>query len=252
MKTAAYALLVYLLFLATFVYFMGFVEGAFVPRAVDSPARASVVVSLLVDCGWFVFFAVQHSAMARPSFKRWWTRFVPSGGERSTYVLASSVMLLLLFAVWQPIPVTLWRVPEGIASHALTGVSLGGWGLALAATYAIDHFELFGLRQAFEKKRGVDPRHPVLQTPALYRLVRHPLYLGFVIAFWVTPHMTAGHAIFALGMTLYVLIGVHFEERDLVRNFGESYLRYRDEVPMLLPWPRPRRLAEPTTIAPSR
>jgi protein-S-isoprenylcysteine O-methyltransferase Ste14 len=242
MKAAVYAVFSYLVSLVTLAYLFGFVEGVLVPRSLDSPAsRASVAQALAIDCGWFVLFAVQHSAMARASFKRRWTRIIPAGAERSTYVLMSALMFVVLFAVWQPIPIVLWRAPIGTASYALMGLSLGGWGLALAATFAVDHFELFGLRH--------ETRAPVLRTPLLYRCVRHPLYLGFLVAFWCAPLMTVGHAVFAAGMTLYIAIGIHFEERDLVRTFGERYVRYRGNVPALLPWPRPRQPAHPTTAA---
>lgn len=240
MKAAAYSVFAYLVFLATFTYFQCFVEGWFVPRAVDSPARAPFGLALAIDCGWFVLFAVQHSAMARPSFKRKWTRIIPPGAERSTYVLASSLMFILLFAVWQPLSLVVWRVPPGAASYAVTALSLGGWALVLAASFAIDHFELFGIRQVIDAKSNLVAQKPVLRIPTLYRFVRHPLYLGFTIAFWAAPLMTLGHLVFAVGLTTYILIGIRFEERDLVRTFGESYVRYRKEVPALLPWPRPR------------
>jgi protein-S-isoprenylcysteine O-methyltransferase Ste14 len=247
MRAAVYAVCAYLVFLATMGYLMGFVEGWFVPRSVDSPANASVFPALAIDCGWFVAFGVQHSAMARASFKERWTRIIPAHTERSTYVLASSLMFIVLFAVWQPIPIALWRAPTGAASYAIVGLSLGGWALVLASTFAIDHFELFGLRQVMPK-RASEAREPVLQTPLLYRWVRHPLYLGFLVAFWSSPLMTVGHAVFATGLTIYILIGIQFEERDLVRTFGESYARYQESVPALLPWPRPRRTGS-TTVA---
>jgi protein-S-isoprenylcysteine O-methyltransferase Ste14 len=228
MKLGVYSLFAYVVFLGTLTYLVGFVEGFIVPRALDSPGDAPVGRALLIDVGWFVAFAVQHSAMARPAFKRRWTRIIPAHAERSTYVLVSSMMLLLLFAVWQPIPIVLWDV-SGAARAVLIALSLAGFGLGVAATYAIDHFELFGLRPAAES--------PVFQIPLLYRFVRHPLYLGFLIAFWFAPRMTAGHAVYALGMTIYIAIGIHFEERDLVRTFGETYVRYRENVPAVLPWP---------------
>jgi protein-S-isoprenylcysteine O-methyltransferase Ste14 len=247
-RAILYAVFAYLVFLSTLGYLLGFVEGVLVPRSVDAPEAVSAPLALAIDCGWFVAFAVQHSAMARASFKERWIRFIPPHTERSTYVLASSLMLVLLFAVWQPIPVVLWRVPSGAASYALVGISLGGWGLALAATFSIDHFELFGLRQVMPRRR-TEPREPVLLTPLLYRWVRHPLYLGFVVAFWATPLMTVGHALFAAGMSIYIAIGVHFEERDLLRTFGESYVRYRENVPAVLPWPRPRARSHERTAA---
>src|SRR5262249_26877920 len=162
------AVFAYLVFLVTLLYLVGFVECVLVLRSVDSPVGAPVVRALAIDCGWFVVFAVQHSAMARASFKRWWTRFIPVGAERRTYVLASSLMFILLFAVWQPVPIVVWRVPTGAASYAVTALSVGGWGLSLAATFAIDHFELFGLRQVMNARRGIEAKEPVLRTPLLY------------------------------------------------------------------------------------
>jgi protein-S-isoprenylcysteine O-methyltransferase Ste14 len=189
--------------------------------------------------GWFVLFALQHSGMARRRFKERWLRLVPEGTERSAFVLASSLMMGLLFLVWRPIPIVLYRVDESVLRGLIIGVSYVGWGLALMSTFAIDHFELFGLRQALRASRGQTTPSPVFATPLLYRFVRHPLYLGFAIAFWFTPTMTVGHLLFACGMTLYILIGMRFEERDLVRTFGDEYVRYRRRVPSLIPWPRP-------------
>lgn len=250
MKAAAYSVFSYLVFLATFTYFQGFIEGMFVPRTIDSPSGSmSLGVAILVDCSWFVLFAVQHSAMARPAFKRAWTRIIPAGAERSTYVLASSLMLVLLFGIWQPITIVLWEAPAGLASWAVRGLSFAGWGLVLAATFAIDHFELFGIRQVIDARQNLCPPKPELRTPLLYRIVRHPLYLGFIIAFWAAPVMTVGHALLAAGLTAYVFIGIYFEERDLVRTFGEQYLEYRQHVPALLPWPRPA--SQPTNPVPS-
>lgn len=248
MKVAVYAVLTYLVFLATFIYFVCFVEGMLVARTIDSPGSAPVGPAIAIDCGWFILYAVQHSAMARASFKRWWTRVIPVAAERSTYVLVSSWMLIVLFIVWQPIPIVVWRVPAGAASYAVIGLSFAGWGLVLASTFAIDHFELFGLRHAIANANDDDAPTPVLREPMLYRWVRHPLYLGFLIAFWSAPIMTLGHALFAVGMTSYVAIGIYFEERDLVRTFGESYIRYRQRVPAIFPWPRPRPPARATTI----
>jgi protein-S-isoprenylcysteine O-methyltransferase Ste14 len=240
----AYGLLAYAGFFGAFVYMIGFVEGFFVPRTVDSGPPASLAFALAVDCGWFVLFAIQHSGMARASFKRRWTRVVPARAERSTYVLASAVMLLLLYALWRPIPSEVWRIDAPAARSAIVALSLAGWTLVLLASFAIDHFELFGLRQVFDAARGREPAEPVFRTPGPYRIVRHPLYLGFLIAFWSTPTMSVGHLVFALGMTGYLFIGMHFEERDLMRTFGDEYRSYRQRVPALFPtFTRRRRLA---------
>lgn len=235
--SAVYSIVAYLAAIAALLLLMAFLAGA-LSHSVDGPASASPGVALAVDLGWFILFAAQHSIMARPAFKAKWTRIIPAGAERSTYVLASALMLALLVVVWQPIPRVVWRV-SGAASYVLMAVSLMGWLLALAATFAIDHFELFGLRGIFGARREAGPHEAILRTPLLYRFVRHPLYLGFLIAFWAAPLMTVGHAIFAAGMTIYIAIGVHYEERDLVRTFGETYVRYREKVPAVLPWPRP-------------
>jgi methanethiol S-methyltransferase len=231
----AYGLLAYAVFFSSFVYTIGFVEGFVVPRTIDSGPPASLALALAVDCGWFVLFAIQHSGMARASFKQRRTRIVPARAERSTYVLVSAMMFLLLLALWRPIPTVVWRIDSPAARSALVALSLAGWTLVLSASFAMDHFELFGLRQVFDAARDREPPSPVLRTPVLYRVVRHPLYLGFFIAFWSTPTMSVGHLVFALGMTAYLFIGMHFEERDLVRTFGEEYRAYQQRVPALFP-----------------
>jgi methanethiol S-methyltransferase len=240
----AYGLLSYAVFFGTFVCTICFVEGFVVPRTIDSGPPALLGLALAVDCGWFVLFAIQHSGMARASFKRRWTRIVPARSERSTYVLVSSMMLLLLLALWRPIPTVVWRIDTPAARSAIVALSLAGWTLVLLASFALDHFELFGLRQVLDAARDRDPPLPVFRTPLLYRVVRHPLYLGFFIAFWSTPTMSVGHLVFALGMTAYLFIGMHFEERDLVRTFGDEYRAYRQRVPALFPmFTRSRRFA---------
>jgi protein-S-isoprenylcysteine O-methyltransferase Ste14 len=230
----------YAAFFGSFLYTIGFVEGFVVTRTIDSGPAASFGVALTLDCGWFVLFAIQHSGMARASFKRRWTRIVPARAERSAYVLASAMMLILLFAVWRPIPTVLWRVDAPVVRAAIVALSLAGWTLVFLASTAHDHFELFGLRQVWDAARGREPPAPVFRTPILYRAVRHPLYLGFLVAFWSTPTMSVGHLVFASGMTAYVLIGMRFEERDLVRTFGHEYRAYQQRVPALLPTRAPR------------
>ncbi|MGO9837221.1 MAG: methanethiol S-methyltransferase [Polyangiaceae bacterium] len=239
----AYGLLAYAVFFGTFVYTIGFVEGFVVPRTIDSGPPASLALALAVDCGWFVLFAIQHSGMARASFKRRWTRIVPARAERSTYVLVSALMLVLLVAVWRPIPTVVWRIDAPVARSVVVALSLAGWALVLLASFAIDHFELFGLRQVFDAARDREPAEHVFRTPVLYRVVRHPLYLGFLTAFWSTPTMSVGHLVFALGMTAYLFVGMHFEERDLVRRFGGEYRAYQQRVPALFPTFARRRLA---------
>jgi protein-S-isoprenylcysteine O-methyltransferase Ste14 len=235
-----YGVVAYALFAATFVYTVGFVDDLYFTRNIDHGRSGSpLAVALAIDVGWFVLFAVQHSGMARAPFKRWWTSIVPPAAERSSYVLVSTLMLMLLYWQWRPLPAALWTVEPALARTALLALSLAGWALVFAATCAFDHFEFFGLRQVFDHWRGVPAREPPpFATPLFYRAVRHPLYLGFLVAFWATPAMTLGHLVFALGMTIYVFVGVRFEERDLVRRFGSAYLEYRARVPMLLPWPR--------------
>ncbi|GLH80790.1 membrane protein [Bradyrhizobium sp. SSBR45G] len=231
-----YAIASYAIFLVSFGWALGFVDnyGQLAAKTIDSGAAVGLAEAIVIDVLLLTLFALQHSVMARPAFKRWWTRLVPPAAERSTYVLLSSLILLLLFWQWRPIPMPLWHV-EGLAANMLIGLHWLGWLIALTSTYLIDHFDLFGLRQGFFALRGTAaPAHP-FKTPLLYRLVRHPLMLGFLIAFWATPEMSAGHLLFAALSTAYILVGVLLEERDLVAAFGESYERYRQRVPMLLP-----------------
>jgi protein-S-isoprenylcysteine O-methyltransferase Ste14 len=229
-----YGLASYLIFSASFAYMPAFLGNFLVPKTIDAgpetaPAHAAAINAILL-----VLFAIQHSVMARPAFKRWWTRIIPASCERSTYVLISSLLLILIFWQWRPMVATIWRV-EGWPAAMLTATFWMGWLIALASTFQIDHFELFGLRQAVDALRGAADRMQAFRTPLLYRLVRHPLMLGLLLAFWATPHMTAGHLLFAVMNTAYVLVGVRLEERDLIATFGASYERYRRRVPMLMP-----------------
>jgi protein-S-isoprenylcysteine O-methyltransferase Ste14 len=232
-----YGMAAYLFFACTFVYAMGFVGGVFVPKTVDSGAPVPLVEAIAVDLLVLGIFAVQHSVMARKGFKRWWTRIVPPAIERSTYVLAATLALALLLWQWRPIaePV-LWRIENPAAVNAIWAIFWLGWGVLLLATFLINHFELFGLRQVFSLLTGREIPEAEFRTPFLYRYVRHPIYLGFVLAFWATPVMTAGHLLFAIGGTGYILVGIWFEERDLVAQFGERYSRYREQVGALIPW----------------
>lgn len=229
-----YGLASYFVFFVSFVYAVAFVGNYPVPKTIDVGPESGLVQSILIDTVLLGLFALQHSVMARPAFKRWWTSIVPASCERSTYVLISSLLLILVFWQWRPIATTIWRV-EGWQATVLTAISLAGWVMALASSYMIDHFELFGLRQVFDTLHAVSARMPSFKTPLLYRLVRHPIMLGFLLAFWATPHMTAGHLLFAVMTTGYVLVGVKLEERDLVAQFGASYEQYRRRVPMLTP-----------------
>ena len=229
----------YAVFLATFLYAIAFVTGVGVPKHVDNGAPVALPAALAIDLALLALFAIQHSGMARPAFKRWWTRIVPPAIERSTYVLASSLVLALLFWQWRPLPLRVWHADGDGARLALYGLSALGWLLVLSSTFLINHFDLFGLRQAWLHMRGrVDADVPFV-TRVFYRMVRHPLMLGFLIAFWATPSMSLGHLLFALATTGYILVAVKFlEERDLVAQFGDTYNDYRRRVPMLLPWPR--------------
>jgi methanethiol S-methyltransferase len=231
-----YGSIVYLFFLVTFLYTIGFVEGVPGLKTIDSGPPDGIWIAVGVDVLLLGLFAVQHSVMARQRFKRWWTRFVSPTVERSTYVLAASLSVALLLWQWRPLPAIVWSVDNASAQATLYVVSALGWGILLASTFLINHFELFGLQQVFNHWRGVRANPPAFKTPALYRYVRHPLYLGFILAFWAAPRMTQGHLLFALATTAYIFVGIFFEERDLIAHFGDEYRRYRQRVPMILPF----------------
>src|SRR6266566_4951266 len=224
-----FGLLAYAAFLGAFLYAVGFVSGVAVPKTIDSGPAAPVAQALIINILLMSLFAVQHSVMARQRFKRWWTRFVPVSIERSTYVLLASLVLILLFWLWRPIP-------QIVA--AVMALSFAGWLLVLVSTFLINHFELFGLHQVAINLAGRTMPAPRFKTPVLYKLVRHPIYLGFIVAFWAAPVMTIGHLLFAAVTTAYIFVGIFLEERDLIQLFGEEYKRYRAQVGMLIPFRR--------------
>lgn len=232
---ALYSGVVYLFFLATFVYAILFVEGVIVPKTIDTGAVGDPVVSVAVNLALLGLFAVQHSVMARPGFKRIWTRVVPEPAERSTFVLFASLLLALICWQWRPLPTPIWSVDSAVAAAAITAVSWAGWGLLLLSTFLISHFHLFGLSQGWARILGLPQPDGAFVTPLFYRWIRHPLYTGFIIAFWATPHMSVGHLLFAAATTGYILIGIWLEERDLVAQFGGRYIEYRRHAGMLLP-----------------
>lgn len=229
-----YALACYGVFFLTFLYAAGFVGNFLVPRSIDAAREGSLLAAIAVNSGLLLLFALQHSVMARPAFKRWWTRFVPEPAERATYVLFSSLALIALFVFWQPMGGVIWHVENPVARGVLHTLFASGWLLVLVTTFLINHFDLFGLRQGWLYLTGRSYTHLKFQTPGLYGMVRHPLYVGWLVAFWATPTMTAAHLLFAVLTTVYILVAIQFEERDLVAHHPE-YAAYRRRVPMLVP-----------------
>ena len=232
----AYGSLSYLIFLGTFLYAICFIGNFGVPRTLDGPTSGPLGISFAIDAGLLALFAVQHSVMARKWFKDWWTRLVPKPVERSTYVLFSSLALILLFTLWQPIGGVIWSVEDSTGRLLLRGLFAFGWGLVLVSTFLINHFDLFGLRQVWCYLLARPYNTLQFGTPGPYRLVRHPLYVGWLFAFWMTPVMTLAHLLFSVTTTAYILLAIQFEERDLVREHGDSYEKYRESVPMLIPF----------------
>jgi protein-S-isoprenylcysteine O-methyltransferase Ste14 len=229
-----YAIVSYAVFLVSFLYAVGFVGNYLVPKSIDVGGPTNLSEAIVVDLLLLGIFAIQHSIMARPAFKQRWAKIFPVACQSSTYVLLSSLILLLLFWQWRTIPISIWQI-GGIAAWSLIGVYWLGWLIVLASTFMLDHFDLFGLRQAFFALRGAEVPDQSFKTPLLYKIVRHPIMLGFLLAFWATPEMTAGHLLFAIMTTAYILVGLQFEERDLIAEFGTAYPQYRRRVPMLLP-----------------
>jgi methanethiol S-methyltransferase len=221
--------------LAVFFYGIGFIGGFVTPSTLDGIPRTPLVQALLTDVGLLLGFAVQHSGMARPAFKQWWTRIVPDAAERSTYVLVSSLAMVALFLYWQPIGGVVWRAPAGLPRACIIGLYLFGWTLLLYTTFLIDHFHLFGLKQVWRRLGRRAYRAPVFRTPSLYKLVRHPLYIGWLTIFWAAPTMTIAHLLFAVITTAYILVAIRWEENDLETAFGEVYAEYRSRTPMLVP-----------------
>ena len=239
--TFLYGLVSYVVFFITFLYAIGFVSDLVVPKTIDTGTIVSSAQAFIVNLVLMSVFAIQHSVMARKQFKRWWTQFVPKAIERSTYVLLSSLALLLLFWQWRSMPGVVWNVGNTLARDVLWALCGLGFAVVLFTTCLINHFDLFGLRQVYLNLKRQPYTSAGFRTPLLYRLVRHPLMLGFIIAFWATPIMTVAHLVFSVATTAYILIAVQFEERDLAAYFGSVYEEYRGRVPMLLPWLRSRR-----------
>ena len=233
----AFGMLAYLAFFVTIVYAIGFVNNIVVPKSVSSGTGDGFVAALLVNLSMMITFAIQHTVMARSWFKRWLTRFMPLSMERSVYVLASSAILAVTMLAWRPMPMQLWSVDQPIARWTIIGVSMIGWAIVFYSSFIISHFDLFGLRQVFLNLLGRRYEAAPFKLTSLYKIVRHPLMVGFLIAFWATPLMTLGHLLFATVMTAYILIGVAVEERDLVAQFGEAYLSYRRRTPRFVPLP---------------
>jgi len=238
----AYGLVCYAVFLATFLYALGFVGNFGVPHSIDGEPRMYFSTALLIDLTLLGIFAIQHSLMARPYFKGWLTQFIPASAERSTYVLFSSVAMIALFAWWEPIGGMVWDVADPVRRVVLYSLFAFGWGLVLLSTFLINHFDLFGLRQIWLQLRGQPYTALQFGTPGPYRLIRHPLYLGWLCAFWATPTMSVTHLVFALATTAYILIAIQLEEGDLIVSLGDDYLRYRERVPMIIPFLRRRTL----------
>jgi len=231
-----YGVISYFIFFGTFLYAIGFVGNLFVPKSIDGEATVSITKATLIDASLLLVFALQHSIMARPAFKRWWTKFVPEQAERNTYVLLASLCLLLMMWKWQPIGGVIWSTDNLLVQNILLATYLFGWALVLISTFLINHFDLFGLRQSWLYFIGKEYKPLSFRIPLFYRFVRHPLYLGFIIAFWSTSTMTISHLLFAVLTTGYILTAITLEEKDLVNHFGEKYINYKQTAPRIIPF----------------
>ena len=234
--TLLFAIVAYAIFFATFLYLIVFVgDFSFARITVDEGPPGPVAAAAAIDIALIALFGIQHSVMARQGFKKWWTRVIPKPAERSVYVLMASAVLIVLMTLWRPIPSAIWDIANPLAANAIWGLFWIGWGMVLLSTFLINHFELFGLQQAWLNMQGREAEPPKFHQPLLYKWVRHPLYLGFFLAFWATPQMTVGHLLLAAGVSVYMLIAIRYEERDLVDYFGKDYEDYRERVGMLIP-----------------
>lgn len=237
-----YGILAYSVFLVAFLYAIGFVGNFVVPKSIDSGTELTFLKAILINSALLSLFALQHSVMARPAFKKWFINIINPAIERSTYVLLSSLALLLLYWQWQPIPLFIWNIENEIVSKLLSGVFFFGWFVVFISTFMINHFELFGLKQIFDNLKDKHTKDPKFQTNYLYKIVRHPIMLGFIIAFWATPVMTTGHLMFSIITTLYILIAIKYlEEKDLRKSIGKEYEIYQKEVPMVIPFTKRRK-----------
>ena len=233
-----YGTISYLIFLATFLYSIGFVGNLLVPKSIDTGTSGSTGFAILVNIILLSIFAIQHSVMARPAFKKWWTKFIPEPIERSTYVLLSSLALVLIFWQWVPMHGVVWDIQNPFGQNLMWVLFGLGWLIVLISTYLISHFDLFGLRQVYLFMKSREYTYPGFKTPFLYKLVRHPIMLGFIVAFWATPYMSFGHLLFAIVTTAYIVVALQFEERDLVSFHGDEYKEYKKQVSMILPIPK--------------
>jgi len=231
-----YGLIAYFAFFGTILYAIGFVGNLFVPKTIDGEPQVPLIQAILINASLLLLFALQHSIMARPFFKKWWTKIIPEPMERSTFVLVSSLCLILMMWQWQPIGGVIWSVENEIAKTVLLVLYITGWAIVFISTFLINHFDLFGLRQTWLYVTGKKYEHLPFRVPFFYRFVRHPLYLGFLIAFWSTPVMTVAHLLFAVLTTGYILTAIKFEENDLVKTFGEKYMSYKSWVPKIIPF----------------